>query len=366
MRSQTVLSFIVLVAGSVARAATPPRIDSAQNTIPGAFIVELSAPSASKRAGLGDVHGEFLGELNRRAGGRFTTNKKYASPIFNGVAVQLHTPEELVDLASMPNVVAVRPVFIVNTPKLPIHVATGPDDPAVYPVGQSPHIMTGVDRVHAQGFTGKGIKIGIIDTGVDYRHPALGGGFGPGFKFVGGHDFVGDDYMPGLNLPAPDKDPLESCGEGHGTHVAGILSANPGNQYNVTGVAYDAEMYAYRVFSCSGASSEDIIIAAMLRAYDDGMDVINMSIGSPSGWSDATTALVAQRIGENGRVISFSAGNDGDLGAMTIGTPATGDGPGVIAAASVENIAKTFQTFLTSLSSKPIARNLSFLLYTRR
>ncbi|EEB90703.1 hypothetical protein MPER_11053 [Moniliophthora perniciosa FA553] len=62
------------------------------------------------------------------------------------------------------------------------------------PDTQSTHVMTGVDKLHAQGITGEGIKIGVIDTGVDYMHPALGGGFGPGFKIAGGYDFVGDDY----------------------------------------------------------------------------------------------------------------------------------------------------------------------------
>ena len=61
--------------------------------------------------------------------------------------------------------------------------------------------------------TGKGVKVGVIDTGVDYLHEALGGGFGPGFKVAGGYDFVN-------NKP----DPLDD--NGHGTHVAGIIAGN--------------------------------------------------------------------------------------------------------------------------------------------
>jgi hypothetical protein len=72
----------------------------------------------------------------------------------------------------------------------------------------STHIMTGVDKLHNEGYYGKGIKIGIIDSGVDYNHPALGGKFGPGNKVIGGYDFVGDDYTgnPGTPPPAPDND----------------------------------------------------------------------------------------------------------------------------------------------------------------
>lgn len=50
-----------------------------------------------------------------------------------------------------------------------------------------------------------------IDTGIDYTHPALGGGFGPGYKVVGGYDFVGNDYN-GHNTPVPDPDPIDKCG----------------------------------------------------------------------------------------------------------------------------------------------------------
>jgi len=56
----------------------------------------------------------------------------------------------------------------------------------------SVHHMTGVDKLHAAGIRGKGVIVAVIDTGVDYTHPALGGGFGPGFKIAGGYDFVGD------------------------------------------------------------------------------------------------------------------------------------------------------------------------------
>jgi len=95
--------------------------------------------------------------------------------------------------------------------------------------------MTGVDKLHAQGFTGKGIKIAVLDTGIDYTHPTLGGGFGAGFKVYAGHDFVGDNYDGGSGA-VPDEDPLDQCA-GHGTHVAGTIGANLDKEYNFTGVA---------------------------------------------------------------------------------------------------------------------------------
>ncbi|EJD37108.1 subtilisin-like protein [Auricularia subglabra TFB-10046 SS5] len=302
------------------------------------------------------IHYEFLGKLDKRAAGRFVTRKKYTSAVFNGLAVELKAPEDVVDLASIPNVVSVRPVTIYPATKpFSLHVASGPDDPAVPPFGQSPHVMTGVDRVHEQGFTGKGIKIGIIDTGVDYTHPSLGGGFGPGCKIVGGYDLVGDAYIPGLVDPVPDDDPMDQC-QGHGTHVAGIVGAAPGNEMNITGVAPDAALYAYRVIGCAGGVGEDVLIDALLRAHADGMDVITMSIGGASAWPDEPVSVVASRVAEQGTVVTMSGGNDGDYGPFFFGAPA--NGKDVIAVASVNNLARMYQTMTTNVEHAPIASSV--------
>lgn len=83
------------------------------------------------------------------------------------------------------------------------------------------------------GYNGSGIRIGIIDTGVDYTHPSLnvpgappGGCFGLGCKVAYGYDFVGDDFN-GYTGQIADPDPLDQC-DGHGTHVAGIVGGLPG------------------------------------------------------------------------------------------------------------------------------------------
>ncbi len=75
------------------------------------------------------------------------------------------------------------------------------------------------------GTRGAGVTVAIIDTGIDYQHPMLGGGFGPGLKVVGGYDFVNDD------------DPMDDAG--HGTHVAGIVAASA---RELLGVASDAQL----------------------------------------------------------------------------------------------------------------------------
>jgi subtilisin family serine protease len=148
----------------------------------------------------------------------------------------------------IPEVVAVYPNRLVNKPA-PIQSVGEFTAPTTVksnsalnktwtPVNDSPELpyitgvdtssvlkMADVDKVHALGVKGKGMKIAFIDTGVDYNHPSLGGGFGPGFKIAGGYAFVDDNWIPGGNDPIPGPDPLTTCfAGGHGTHVSGALS----------------------------------------------------------------------------------------------------------------------------------------------
>lgn len=146
----------------------------------------------------------------------------------------------------------------------------------------STHVMGGVDKLHDEGFTGEGLFVGIVDTGIDYKHPALGGCFGPGCKVVAGTDLVGDAYT-GSEVPVPDSDPMD-CG-GHGTHVAGIIGASP-NEFNFTGVAPNATLGMWKVFGCEGEVGNDILIQAFNLAYEAGVDLISSSIGGPSGWTE--------------------------------------------------------------------------------
>lgn len=84
-------------------------------------------------------------------------------------------------------------------------IATGSFNGTGFPF-YGPHLMTGVDKLHEEGLIGTGVKVGIIDTGVDYTHPALGGCFGPGCKVGGGFDFAGDNpniTIPGISVSPP-------------------------------------------------------------------------------------------------------------------------------------------------------------------
>ncbi|KAI8050415.1 peptidase S8/S53 domain-containing protein, partial [Syncephalis plumigaleata] len=105
---------------------------------------------------------------------------------------------------------------------------------------------------------GSGIKIAIVDSGVDYAHPAIGQCPGPTCKIITGYDFVGDEYN-GFNKPIEDHNPHDVC-NGHGTTMAGIIS---GESAGLNGIAHKARLGIYRVLGCNGMTQPDIVVAAL-------------------------------------------------------------------------------------------------------
>ncbi|KAF9050468.1 peptidase [Panaeolus papilionaceus] len=341
-----------------AYAALPPTTsDSTTGTtlpvVPNRFIFEVDSlaaalPNAPAKRSLDAVYSAI-----QARGIPLDIKREFnAEGIFVGAAVVLRSVQDAATIASLPGVKAIRPVMRVERPSpVQSHTVTGTDDPQVPQDTQSTHKMTGVDKLHAQGIFGKGIKIGIIDTGIDYTHPALGGAFGPGHKIIGGHDFVGDDYN-GNNEAVPDDDPIDCVG--HGTHVAGIIGANPGNPYGISGVAYEASIAGYKVFGCKGGVSDDIIVESLLRGYADGMDILTLSLGGADGWTEGTPAVVASRIAASGKIVTIAAGNDGASGSWYASGPGTG--VDVISVASVENTAIPVQSAIVNgVQHEPIS-----------
>ncbi len=140
----------------------------------------------------------------------------------------------------------------------------------------------GARRVHQAGNTGQGIKVAIIDTGIDYIHDDpdnLPYVVDPEFNHVykGGYDFYNHD-----------ADPLDD--NGHGTHVAGILAAEH-NGYLVVGVAPGVDLYALKVLSAAGEGDYSGLIAALGWAVDHDIDVVNMSLGGHEVSAALQTAI---------------------------------------------------------------------------
>ncbi|KAJ0368273.1 hypothetical protein COL26b_010924 [Colletotrichum chrysophilum] len=188
--------------------------------------------------------------------------KTFQNDIFSGAYVKTET-HDIASIQALPDIVNVWHNHVVKLD--PVKVARSFSDDAAS-ANYSTHHTTGVNRLHENGVFGEGAKVGVVDSGIQYSHPALGGGFGTGFKVAGGYDFVGDGNWPDLGEKEPDEDPLDILG--HGTHVAGIVA---GSSTNFVGVAPEASLYAYKVFTSTGETDEATLIEAFLKAYDDGI-----------------------------------------------------------------------------------------------
>lgn len=178
----------------------------------------------------------------------------------------------------------------------------------------------GAGTVHLAGNKALNVPVAIIDTGIDYKHPDLGGCFGTGCKVVGGFDFVNND-----------ADPLDD--EGHGTHVAGTVAALD-NDSGVVGVAPEGKLYALKVLNSSGSGSFSDIIKALEWVVNNGtIKITNNSYGSSSDPGtlvkaafDNSYAAGVLHIAAAGNSGTFTGKND------TVGYPAKYDSVIAVAA----------------------------------
>ncbi|NJK60662.1 MAG: S8 family serine peptidase [Oscillatoriales cyanobacterium SM2_1_8] len=164
--------------------------------------------------------------------------------------------------------------------------------------------------VWQQGFTGDGVVVAVVDTGIDLNHPDLVGQLwqNPG-EVADGRDNDGNGFIDdihGYDFARNDDDPRnDDPSEYHGTHVAGIIAARrdgldavdrQGVEYEVTGIAYGAEIMAVRVLDERGSGSGRSLAQGIRYAVDNGADIINLSLGG-SGYS--TAELEALRYAES-------------------------------------------------------------------
>ena len=283
--------------------------------------------------------------------------------VMNAVAV-LVEPSKLDQIRALPGVRRVR----VISPEFPTNATSVPF------IG-APQLWANTIGL-PESITGTGVRIGVIDTGVDYLHPMFGGtgllanykaeetatakfttkGSFPTAKVVGGFDFVGDAY-DGTNTPMPDPNPMDCLA--HGSHVAGTAAGLGVNSDGTTytgpygpstpfsslrigpGVAPGALLYAIRIFGCGGftnVTTQGIEFAVDPDGdgdFSDHLDVINMSLGSPFGGLSDTSAQASDAAALVGIVVVAAQGNNGD-------TYFIGSSPGtaeraIAAAASVDS-----------------------------
>jgi minor extracellular serine protease Vpr len=321
--------------------ADPPAVqtDLMVDETPHLWFIELQSQPLAAGGRLVDVRRDKANFRSAAADAGVPYQERLAfDNLWNGLSVQA-TSANAGKLAQLTGVRAIFPVEVVSIPEN-FDPGSGADMATAL-------AMTGADIAQNDlGLTGQGIRVAVMDTGIDYDHPDLGGCFGAGCRVETGWDFVGNSFNANPGSPAydpvavPGPDP-DDC-NGHGTHVAGIVGASGG----VTGVAPEVTFGAYKVFGCAGSTTVDIMIAAMEMALADGMDVLNMSIGSAFQWPQYPTAVAASNLVNQGMVVVASIGNNGASGVYSAGAPGLGEH--VIGVASYDNSHVSLAAFTVS------------------
>lgn len=234
--------------------------------------------------------------------------------------------------------------------------------PSTIPLNEKNTVtFIGADKLHKLGISGQNMRVGVIDTGIDFTHSMLGGvgkkevfdsinpseptEHFPNAKVVGGVDFVGTKYSAGgpeleQQIPVRDSNPIDEGG--HGSHVGGSVAGIGDNLKTYSGVAPDAALYALKVFGKEGSTSDVAVIAALEYAADpteqvdptNRLDVVNLSLGGGFGKPKILYNEAIKNLTKAGTVVVASAGNSGDNPYIT-GAPATSD-EAISVAASID------------------------------
>lgn len=247
--------------------------------------------------------------------------------VLNGLEVTLPA-NKIPELAKLPGVKSIHEnktyysIPVQDPPTLTASEAT---------YDNAPLDQIGVPEAWAKGLNGEGIKVAVIDTGIDYEHPDLKE------AYKGGYDSFEQDNDP-YEEPFLEKenDPYGTgfSGTTHGTHVSGTIAgkaANKSSDIVQKGIAYKSDLYVYKVLGrntktgrSSGSSAQ--VIDGIERAVKDGMNVINLSLGSDSEKDpNSPDSIAINNAVLSGVVAVIANGNAAQEGPYfySMGSPAT-------------------------------------------
>lgn len=330
----------------------------AQNTTHLIAIIKLKNPalfeSAQKQDGRSIINEKLLHEINREQDAATAALKALSTEIqiiyrykmvLNAIAVKV--PISLADKIKALGIIAYSENSGVFSRPETFALSNSVATPAFTKRNSAKFI--GAEKLNLAGITGKGVKVGIIDTGIDYTHsmllgegteeaykaidPAVESSAFPNKKVVGGIDLVGTAYNAAspdfqMHIPKPDLNPLDEAG--HGTHVAGTVAGIGDGIHTYNGMAPDADLHAIKVFGASGSTSDFVVIAALEYAADpnsdganaDQLDVVNLSLGSSYGNPRILYTEAIKNLVNGGTVVVASAGNSGHKNYI-VGAPGT-------------------------------------------
>lgn len=277
---------------------------SNSDAIPNQYIVMLREDN-ELTANEVKVRGKALGLL--KISGIDAEVRNVYSHVFPGFAMKLNKGQ-IKNLEENPSVLRIMPDVRVSLP--PIFSNKKPDNPGGGNGGggdgtAGQEVPWGIDRVGGIG-SGVGKTAWVVDSGIDLDHPDLNGDATRSVSFV-----IGDNSPEDAN--------------GHGTHVAGTIAALDNNE-GVVGVAAGASVVSLRVLDSSGSGDFSWTIDALDHVVAKGAagDVVNMSLGPSSPYTDPVVIAATKAVGNAGIKVAIAAGNSYDDAALY--SPANANG----------------------------------------
>ncbi len=256
--------------------------------------------------------------------------------VLNGFAAVVKA-DDLDKLLTIPGITLVEPDAIVyaseETKKSKPNKTTMPiKDTIIEAKMNTSNSFLGIEKLWNEGIEGQGIKVAVLDTGIDADHPEFAGIYKGGKNFIPNSSVytrtrAEDDASETSPVERPAGTPeFNERGSAfytsHGTHVAGTIAAIGANEYGIKGIAPKVDLYAYRVLGAYGSGSNSGIVKAIDTAVIEGMDVINLSLGGGSNTETDAGSFAINNAMMAGTIGVLATGNDGP-NRGTISPPAT-------------------------------------------
>ena len=312
-----------------------------------AFVVLKDAPTADTYGSIVDVPADVASAMIAKQNDMLAAVQQVATDaelvgqsyhLINAIVINT----EFRNLEQIAAIAGVKTVFL--NPEWEV-MSTKQETMTPYTISASN--MTNVAQVWQDlGYTGQGMTIAVLDTGLDVDHPSFAAApegaswdaerlqaildqydlnLEKLYKDETGKNISGEDLFYSTKVPftfnyatsSTNVTHNDSLGD-HGTHVAGIAAANAVEGTNVSGMAPDAQIFAMKVFSPRGGAGMDTVIAALEDCMKLGVDVVNMSLGVACGFSvsgDEETDAVFRRIAESDMIVDVAVGNEGSSNA---------------------------------------------------
>ncbi|MDQ1144167.1 minor extracellular serine protease Vpr [Bacillus sp. SORGH_AS 510] len=285
---------------------------------------------------------------------------------FNGLALKLKA-SDVAKLLSVDGVKLVEP----DAEKVALGEKVVPGDQKNATMNTSNPFLE-VPSVWGLGYQGQGVKVAVLDTGIDYNHPEFEGVYKGGYNFIDQSNSANyartraaDDPYETTPLDRPgNKAEFNSDGSAfyteHGTHVAGTIAAQGKNPFGIKGLAPKVDLYAYRVLGAYGSGANSGIIAAIDKAAQEKMDIINLSLGGSNNTQTSSDAIAINNAALVGVTAVIATGNDGP-NRGTIGSPGVAAFAISVANSTVPETTKAGQATVTAEGTAPTPYNMNLM-----